>query len=100
MRVEVATQLGLPVVYDSVRKPPVLVASATRFAVPPPVPPKRRAPSATEVRPVPPPPTVRVPVREGVKVWVSLLPMIVIAEVNPFVVEVEVARVWVPPVWV
>ena len=31
---EVATQAGRPVVYELVRKPPVLVASAVRAAVP------------------------------------------------------------------
>ena len=44
-----------------VRKPPVLVASAVRAAVPPGEP-KTSEPSATEVRPVPPFPTATVPV--------------------------------------
>ena len=82
------------------RPAPEVVANATRLAVPPPTPPKRREPSDTVVIPVPPPPTARVPERDGVNVWVSELPMIVIADVKPLKTEVEVARVWVPPVWV
>ena len=58
---EVATQAGRPVVYELVRKPPVLVASAVRAAVPPGEP-KTSEPSATEVRPVPPFATATVPV--------------------------------------
>jgi hypothetical protein len=51
--VEVALQTGRPVVYELVRKPPVEVASVVKGATPVGEP-KTRAPSATEVRPVPP----------------------------------------------
>ena len=61
LREEVATQTGRPVVYELVRKEPVLVARAVRVAVPVGEP-KTRLPSATLVRPVPPVETVTVPV--------------------------------------
>ena len=61
LREEVATQEGRPVVYELVRKEPVEVARVVRAAVPVGVP-KRRLPSATEVRPVPPVVTATVPV--------------------------------------
>src|SRR3989344_8563557 len=59
-REDVATQLGLPVVYELVRKPPVLVASVVRAVAA--VPPMTSAPSAAEVKPVPPRATRSVPV--------------------------------------
>jgi hypothetical protein len=62
LMVEVATHEGRPVVKSSWRiLPEVEVARAVRFAVPPLVPPVTSAPSAIEVRPVPPLPTVTVP---------------------------------------
>jgi hypothetical protein len=53
------------------------------------------------VLPVPPPAAVRVPEREGVKVWVLPLPVMVRAMVWPLAVEVVVAKVTVGPeeVW-
>jgi hypothetical protein len=53
------------------------------------------------VVPVPPPATVRVPVIEGVKVWVLPLPVMVRAVVRPLNEPVEVAKVTVGPeeVW-
>lgn len=56
-----------------------------------------RFPEVKDVCPVPPPPTVSVPLSDGVKVWVLPEPTIVRAEVRPLVVEVVVARVTVGP---
>src|SRR3989338_1359489 len=59
-RVEVALHTGRPVAFDTERYPPrLVVARVWRFAVPPPMPPKRSAPSATLASPVPPLPTER-----------------------------------------
>src|SRR3989344_2552859 len=58
LSVLVALQIGRPVAYELVRKPPVEVARATRALVPLPY---TRLPSATEVSPVPPFDTARVP---------------------------------------
>ena len=74
------------------RKPPVEVARVTRFAVPPPMPPKRSAPSATEMMPVPPDPTVRVPL-----VSESAMPKVEVATQLARPVVKEVWRM-VPPV--
>ena len=63
-KVEVATHEGLPVAKAVCRMvPPVLVARAVRFAVPPPDPPKMMLPSATDAMPVPPLATPTVPLK-------------------------------------
>lgn len=48
--------------------------------------------------PVPPPPAVRSPARELVKVRVFPLPVIVVEAVRPLKADVEVAKVMVAPV--
>ena len=53
----------------------------------------------SEVEPVPPPATVSVPESDGAKVSVFPAPVIVIAEVRPFVVFEEDAIVTAGPVW-
>ncbi len=59
----------------------------------------RRSPAADgEDIPVPPPPAVRRPARELVKVMVLVLPVIVVEAVRPLKAEVEVAKVMVAPV--
>ena len=53
----------------------------------------------SEVEPVPPPATVRVPESDGAKVSVFPAPVTVMAEVRPFVVFEEEAIVTAGPVW-
>jgi hypothetical protein len=52
------------------------------------------------VQPVPPPATPRMPESVGVNVCVLLEPWMVMPAVSPLKDEVDVARVWVPPVCV
>jgi len=78
------------------RPAPEVVASAVRFAVEPPTPPKSSAPSATLARPVPPPPTPKVPASVLVKVKVPLELVIVVEAVRPLYAVDEVASVIAP----
>jgi hypothetical protein len=98
-KVEVETQLGRPVAKEVCKMvPPVEEASVARFALPPPIPPKTREPSATAESPVPPPPTPRLPVMVGVlKVKVPPEFVMVWEMVRPWkVVAEEVAKVMAP----
>jgi hypothetical protein len=95
--VEVALQEGRPVAYAFVRKPPVLVASAVRAAIPVGEP-KRRLPSATEATPVPPPTTERVPLTVGVNISAPLVGTIVWPKVSPLKERVVVLKAMVVPV--
>lgn len=70
---------------------------ATDWYAPAP-PPYMSCPDGAVVVPVPPPETVSVPDRDGVKVCVSPDETIVTALVRPFVADVDVAKVCVPPV--
>lgn len=79
-----------------VRSPREEVASC--WYEPPAYEPKRIPAAVGFDIPVPPPPAVRRPARELVKVRVSPLPVMVVEAVRPLKAEVEVAKVMVAPV--
>jgi hypothetical protein len=88
----------VPAVVNGPETAKVEVATDCTAAVPAPY---MSWPEVKEVWPVPPPPTVRVPLIEGVKVWVLPEPVMVRAVVRPLKEPVEVAKVTVGPeeVW-
>jgi hypothetical protein len=79
-----------------VRRPREEVASC--WYEPPAYEPKRIPAAVGFDIPVPPPPAVKSPARELVKVMVLPEPVIVVEAVRPLKAEVEVAKVMVAPV--
>ena len=92
---DVATHDGLPVVNEVWSMvPPVEVARVVRAVAV--VPPSTMVPSDAEVRPVPPPATLRVPEVDGVRVKVVPEFVSVLPKVRPLNDWVEVPMVMAP----